>query len=123
MKEKIFVNLTFVNLTPHDINIYDSNNNLVATIPRSGKVARVTMEQKTVGYIDVNGHKIPVKKTIYGEIENLPDPQPNTIYIVSLLVLQALGGTRDDVLAPDTGAGAVRDDQGRIIGTRNFIKL
>jgi hypothetical protein len=46
-----------------------------------------------------------------------------------LLVLQALqakGVKREDVVAPNTGPGkfgAVRDNQGRILGVRSFIML
>jgi hypothetical protein len=113
-----------VNLTPHEVTVFiDSSNTL--KIPPSGQVARVQSTEELVGY--VNG--ISVYKTIYGEVQGLPEPQEDTIYIVSQVVLQALkekGIKRDDVLAPNTGPsqnGAVRDQQGRIIGVRSFIVL
>jgi hypothetical protein len=117
-------NVNLVNLTPHEIVVYlDSGN--VLKIPPSGLVVRVTARETQVGI--VNG--IPVFKTEYGEIQGLPEPKENTIYIVSLLVLQALrarGVERSDVVAPNTGPGphgAVRDSEGRIIGVRSFIVL
>jgi hypothetical protein len=114
-----------VNLTPHEVVVFDANNNVIAKIPPSGTVARVVTREKIVG--SING--IPVVATEYGDIDSLPDPQPNTVYIVSLLVLQALqarGERRSDVVAPNTAPtplGAVRDSQGRIIGVRSFVTL
>jgi hypothetical protein len=73
---------------------------------------------------NING--VPLVTTEYGEVEGLPAPQPGTIYIVSLVVLQALAGKRNDVVAPNTAPtplGAVRDSQGRIIGVRSFVVL
>jgi hypothetical protein len=114
-------NLKLVNLTPHEIVVYQGDN-VVLRIPPSGRVARVVAKEEIVGV--VNG--VPLVRTVYGEIQGLPDPQPGTIYIVSLLVLQALQGRRNDVVAPNTGPtplGAVRDAQGRIIGVRSFVTL
>jgi len=109
-----------INMTPHEIIIYDqSGQNILFKIPPSNSVARVSVTQQKIA--EING--VPVFKTTYGKVENLPDPQPNTIYIVSALVLQALAGSRSDIVAPDTGSGAVRDSSGRIIGTKNFIVL
>jgi len=106
-------------LTPHEITIFDEKGQVKLKIPPSGRVARVKSRQVKVG--EVNG--IPVYKTEFTDIENLPDPQPNTIYIVSLLVLQACPHRRD-LVAPDTSPqGAVRDPEGRIIGTRGFQVL
>ena len=118
-------NVVLVNLTPHEITILDENNNVVLRLPPSGTIARVTTRETQVATI--NG--IPVYKTEYGEVEGLPDPQPGTIYIVSLLVLQALkarGIDRNDVVAPNTSPspmGAVRNEKGQIIGVRSFVIL
>ncbi|MEM5868250.1 MAG: hypothetical protein QXG39_10080 [Candidatus Aenigmatarchaeota archaeon] len=109
-----------VNLTPHEIVVYDSSGqNILFKIPPSGTVARVSTFQQKVG--ELNG--IPIYKTTYGKVENLPNPQPGVVYIVSILVLQALAGSRSDIVAPDTGSGAVRDASGKIIGTKSFIVL
>jgi hypothetical protein len=117
--------VNLVNLTPHEVVVYDASGNLVLKVPPSGRVARVTTKEEPVG--DING--IPIFKTTYGDVENLPDPEPGTVYIVSLLVLQALqahGIQRSDVVAPNTAPtphGAVRDAQGRIVGVRSFVVL
>jgi len=108
-----------VNLTPHEVTIYDENGNVKLRIPPSGQVARVKSRQVKIG--EING--IPVFKTEFYDIEGLPDPQPDTVYIVSLLVLQACRD-RKDLVAPDTSPqGAVRDSEGKIIGTRGFQVL
>ena len=49
-----------------------------------------------------------------GEVSDLPDPQPDTIFVVSALVAQAVPDRQDVFIVDD----AVRDDQGRIIGAR-----
>lgn len=108
------------NLTPHEIMVYTQNKEQVLfKVPAEGIVPRVSVEQKTVG--EING--VPVRKNTYGAVENLPETQPDTIYIVSAMVLSALAGTRSDVVSPDTGAGAVRDENNRIIGTTGFVTL
>lgn len=99
--------LQLVNCTPHAINIIDG-----PTIPPSGIVARVKATTVKVG--DING--IPVTATMFGEVENLPEPEFGTIYIVSSLVAQARPD-RDDLFIPNE---SVRDDQGRIIGCRSL---
>jgi hypothetical protein len=42
-------------------------------------------------------------------------------YVVSAVVLTALNGARDDVVAPDT-AHAIRDDNGRIVAVPGFVR-
>lgn len=113
--------MKIVNLTPHDVHVYDENaQNIIRTYPASGTVARVKSSTEIVGEVD----GVPVARTAFGEIEGLLEPQQDTKYIVSLLVLQAAAGKRDDLLAPDTGPqSAVRDESGQIIGVRRFQVL
>ena len=63
-------------------------------------------------------------KTVFGEIQNLPEPQPETLYIVSALVGAALKGAREDVLLPGTGPqdSAVRDTEGRIVAVTRLVR-
>lgn len=112
--------MNIINLTAHTINVVNGESNIA--YPSEG-LARVKTEEKEVGKI--NG--IPIVKTAYTTVEGLPDQQENTVYLVSTLVLQALkanGIDRADCLAPNTGvSGAIRDDQGRIVGVRGFQTL
>ncbi|MEK3756714.1 hypothetical protein MHB73_20970 [Bacillus sp. FSL K6-6483] len=106
-----------VNLTPHDIKVFDADNNVIATYPKSGEVARV--ETKSVQVGTVNG--IPVMSQEYGKVEGLPEKSANTVYLVSLVVRMAV--SRDDLLSPDTSPnGVVRDEKGNILGTRYLVK-
>ncbi len=107
-----------VNLTPHPIRIVNENGEV--QIPPSGQVARVASSQVVIGYVD----HIPIRQTTFGQVENLPDPQPGTIYVVSSLVAQAVSGVRDDVVAPDTSpSGEVRAADGRIIAVTGFQRF
>jgi hypothetical protein len=118
-------NVKFTNLTPHEIVILDDQNNVIAKIPPSGLVARVETKEELVA--EING--IPVYKVSYGNIQGLPEPEPNTVFIVSTLILAALkekGIERKDVVAPNTNPskhGAVRDPSGKIVGVKSFIVL
>jgi len=106
-------NINIINLTPHEVNIITDNGNI--SIPASGTIARCKTEREVTGTI--NG--IPVTRTKFGEVENLPEPKENTIFIVSSLVAQAVPH-RNDVFIPDD---SVRDEQGRIIGCRSLGRI
>jgi hypothetical protein len=110
-----------INLTPHEVVVYDqAGQNVILKIPPSGKVARVAVKAEIVA--EVNG--ISIRKTTYGDIVDLPDPQPDTVYITSVVVLialQAKGIQRYDVVSPDTNPDSVvRDAQGKILGVKYF---
>ena len=110
-----------VNLTPHPINVYLYGTDPLV-IPPSGQVARVAQDYTVLGDLDLGDGRIPLVAPLYGAIQGLPDPQDDTFYIVSALVAQAAWAQgRKDVLAPDTGAGAVRDSDGRVIGVRRLL--
>ena len=104
-----------VNLTPHAVTFYAQDGKTVLnTIPSSG-MARAAQSRSTIG--DING--IPVCKTSYGEVEGLPAPQPNTIYIVSVLTAQAAKDRKDLYIVDDT----VRDSSGQILGCKALAQI
>lgn len=112
--------MKIVNLTPHALNMMPGGpDGPVITIPPSGTVARCATQRTQVGTVTIDGVDIPVNRTVFGEVTGLPDPQPDTIYVVSALVAQAVQG-RDDVVIVDD---AVRDAEGRIIGARAFARV
>ncbi|WP_077616859.1 hypothetical protein [Caenibacillus caldisaponilyticus] len=112
--------MKIVNLTPHSINLMPNGaDGTEIIIPPSGTVARCATNRVQVGTVDIDGVTISINRTQFGEVEGLPDPQPDTVYIVSSLVAQAVKGQRVDVLIVDD---AVRDDQGRIIGARALAR-
>lgn len=101
-----------LNLTPHEINIG------TASIKPFGVVARVYVESISDGeFTTASGVTIPISHSYYGDVENLPNPMPNTIYIVSALVASRVP-TRSDVFYP---CCMVRDTQGRVIGCYNYL--
>jgi hypothetical protein len=105
--------MNIINLTPHKINLMPEGGPTV-TIPPSGLVARCATSRVQVDTVTVDGISIPVNQTRFGKVSDLPEPQPDTIYVVSALVAQAVPERQDVVIVDD----AVRDDQGRIIGAR-----
>jgi len=112
--------MTLINLTPHDINIVIVEGGDKITVPPSGIIARVSSNQKEVFKIN----NIPVYQTVFGEVENLPEPQNDTIYIVSTMVLSALekaGIDRTDVVAPNT-INAIREN-GQVVAITSFQVL
>lgn len=114
--------MKLVNLTPHDLRIrfepetnvvhLDTDILIVPTNPPC-RIAQTSIEVEAI-----NG--IPVKKSVFGAIENLPAPQEDTVYIVSLPVAQ--NAHRVDVVSPDTSptGGAVRVSNGQIFAVRGF---
>jgi hypothetical protein len=120
---------TIINCTPHAITLVSDHNVafdpksrsyklnegeevvIKATIPPSGEVARCSMTEQIVG--EVNG--TPLVKNTYGQIEGLPEPQPDTFYVVSALV--ATAAKRPDLLIPSR---MVRDNEGKILGCTAF---
>ena len=106
--------MEIVNLTPHDVVLVVGEKKIV--FPPSGIVARCKTIKQTVGIIEVNGNNVMVNKSIFGEVENLPQQKPDTMYIVSSLVAQA-AKDRDDLIIPDD---TVRDDKGVIVGCKAF---
>lgn len=123
----------FVNLTPHEIavevEVMDHDpvqlQNLTVIngrhfgpfallrIPPEPVSARVSSVEEVVGLSNAGGLIVTVSRHTFGKIENLPDPKPDTIFIVSGMVRDALEG-RQDVLAPDKGKTAVRNQQGQV---------
>ncbi|MCK9576450.1 MAG: hypothetical protein M0R51_11055 [Clostridia bacterium] len=104
-----------INLTPHDIILCDENGTVIQSIPSTGKIARAQEIRTQID--EING--IPVYKIEYGNTIDLPEPQDNTIYIVSSLTAQA-AKDRTDLYIP---ADSVRDAHGKIIGCRGLAKI
>ena len=95
-----------INLTPHSVTIY--GNGPTVTVPPSGKVARCQAQRTWVDEID----GVPLYTIKYDEITGLPDPQPFTLLIVSMIVRLAVP-LRADVVSPGE---PVRNQDGQVIG-------
>src|SRR5690606_30167316 len=102
------------NLTPHTLTII-TGSGAVAISP-SGMVARVAVTRDSAGTVTIDRVAVPISRTTYGAVEGLPDPEPDTLYVVSAIVAAA-ARDRNDLVVPD---GLIRDDQGRVIGARGL---
>ena len=112
--------MNIVNLTPHALNLMPQGpDGPVVTIPPSGQVARCVVSRVQVDTVTADGIIVPVNQTRFGEVFDLPDPQPDTIYVVSALAAQAVPDRQDVFIVDDT----VRDDQGRIIGAKALARV
>lgn len=105
-----------INLTPHTVKTTDGKE-----YPPSGKIARVESRSVLVGIDDDDDS---IYRVQYGSVTNLPRPEKGTSYIVSGMVLSALDGSRDDVVAPNTSHPDVkRNSSGQIESVPGFVKL
>jgi hypothetical protein len=105
-----------INLTNHEFKEFISG----MTVPVCGLgVARVECKKEII-------HRNPlgfnISKTVYGKIVGLDvdNIDPNKLYIVSAVVLNALqdkGLHFDNVVAP---AETIRDDDGNVVGAKGF---
>lgn len=103
--------INLINLTPHPVNFVTADGDQVDVAPE-GIIARLEQHDVLSRWVG----RIPVYKTEYGQVQNLPDPQPDTIYIVSGMVLSQVP-ERDDVLSP---GALIRNDAGQVVGAGGF---
>ena len=103
---------TFVNCTPHAINLNDGRR-----FEPSGIIARVS---QSISEFDKDG----IATQVFGDVTGLPAPAADTVYIVSAMVLgRAQAEGRTDIVAPATGhKDCVRDESGRIQSVPGFLR-
>lgn len=108
-----------INLTPHDITVRLETGE-EKNFPATGKAARV----KTLSEPAKKVMGVPTVTQSYDVIEGLPEPKKGVLYLVSMVVRQAAQAEgRTDVISPDTSPeGAIRDDKGRIVAVRRFVR-
>lgn len=100
-----------VNLTPHSIAVVLENGDQ-KVFEKTGVVARITCSQIKVGMID----GIDLMTPAFGQTEGLPEEEAGKIFIVSAMVRNA-NPDRKDLVSP---GDQVRDENGNVIGCRNF---
>lgn len=103
--------MKFINCTPHALTVEG-----LGTLAASGVIPRCATVRSELP--SVAGVRLIRQAT--GQVTGLPEAAPDTIYIVSGMVLAALNGQRPDVVAPDTGADAIREN-GQIVAVRGFV--
>ena len=102
---------TIKNMTPHTINIVTEDGREICSIPSDG-IARVSSRTDVVDKIG----DVPITKTVFGEVEGLPEETDGVLFIVSRMV-QSAASERHDLLVPGL---QVRDADGRIVGCRSL---
>lgn len=96
----------FVNLIGHDITISGH-----ATLPKCNNPCRVETQQMIIGKLA----GVPIAKTEFMKIVNLPEPEDGTYYIVSRIVMDYVPFKREDIFCVDTGSTAIRDENGQVV--------
>jgi len=110
-------NINIINLTPHDVNLHLASGEVVTYPPlNKDNPARAAMDVKKIANLRVHLQAVPVTRNKYGELENVPEPQANTLFIVSALAAQA-APWREDLIIP---SDPVRGEGNKIIGCRGF---
>lgn len=110
----------YVNLTNAALDIYNAAGNMkVLHLEPSGEVAYAISGYYTTED-DIGG--VPVYDLRYSRVVNLPEPQKDTIYVVSTKVLTALAlsDPRDDVVAVGR---RIRDRNGKVKGAIGFARI
>lgn len=110
----------FINCTPHRINVLTKDGIVTHFMP-SDIIPRLSEVEKTSD-LDIG---IEVVNKEYGEIEGLPKEEDGTYLIVSTMVLEAnkkIKTPREDLLAPNTGKTAIRNEAGHIDYVVSLVK-
>ena len=107
--------MTFINMTPHAINLLTTEGENIATIEPSGSMIRLEEEWSPIGTFDIEGHSVDLMYCEYSS-GSIPEPVEGTIYIVSAMVANNYPDRRDFVMVAKT----VRDENGRICGCTAF---
>lgn len=103
-----------LNLTPHIVNLRMSDGT-ISLIERKGRIPRV---EEVIEFQDLIEGSY-VYGMSYGGVIDAPPIVPNTIYIVSRMVAEALP-SRDDLLFPIM---LERDDKGTVISARGLGRI
>ena len=101
--------VAYINATPHAICLNDGR-----TFAPSGEIARVSAT-----FSNFTGDTC---EQTFGEVSGLPPSKDGVRIIVSAMILTALAGSRQDVVAPATGhPDVVRNSAGHIISVPGFV--
>lgn len=135
-------NVEIQNLTPHEIKLLrqDESGGIVGftgfgknqaearysevkVFPSEGAV-RAAQKDVPAGEIQLEGGiLVELISTEFGEVSGLPEPQPDTFYVVSVVAANAAkaqGRSSEDLLLV---ADTVRNAGGQIIGCQKFARV
>ena len=113
------------NYTPHTINII--NGSVKVELPSVGVIRAKSVQTQvgTIYHTESAGveYAVPEYKLTFGEPEGMPeDINPDGVYVVSAIAAQALKdyGWAGTYMVT---CGAIRDEQGRIIGCQGLARI
>jgi hypothetical protein len=108
--------MPIVNLTNLTVRLYDDDGEVYATFEPSGDTVSLksTGETTTVDEAEVDA-------TYVTEVMGLPEPEGGTFYIVPQPVAQVLN--RPDLVVPDTGPSAMRNDDGTTYAVKRLYSI
>lgn len=112
--------MEYVNLTPHAVNVIAEDGTQILAVPPSGTVARIAETAIPVHKAADGTQRVHVT---LGSVEGLPDRQVGVTLIGSMPLLMAMAAAglhRRDLVYP---YGQVRDQAGRIIGCRSLARI
>ena len=114
--------MRIVNCTPHEINVIIDDGNKINY--ESDKNHQIRVACKSVEVAKYNN--IPIRCNWYGDVENMPKEEElkDTLFIVSRIAYEAIKlkypeEIVEHFMVPD---GAVRDQEGKIIGCTGFAQ-
>ena len=99
-----------INMTPHTVNLTIDGKSIA--IDPCGIIPRCSTSEQQLKTISFGGLDIPIVKSVFGNVQDLPGRKDDTVLIVSRPVVEACPD-RDDLVFPN---GLIRDDGGRVIG-------
>jgi len=109
-------NEVFINLTPDPVRIKFPKG-AVAVVRPFGTVARAKMSVKPANPISLT---VPTVTQETESIEGLIGSGWQTKIVSAEMMKYCVG--RDDVVTPDTGSSAIRDEDGNLIAVTRFIR-
>jgi hypothetical protein len=118
-----------VNLTGHHITIVDWDERIVAQLPPlyGHKTAKPALQFERPERLEPGEvwEDIQVRDVAVSHIKNLPENlDPDKTYIVGAqtAVVASYLFEHDNVIMPDLGSTAIRDENGKVIGVRRFLR-
>lgn len=118
---EVVPNPEFVNMTKDTIYLVDQDEQVALTLPPSGTVPVFEFEHATELFLQKNGVRIPIVRSVLTRVLNLPDPVPGRFLVVSPRDKSYIGESRPDVIAADTGPSRARKmEDGRTLMKPGF---
>jgi hypothetical protein len=108
--------MPIVNLTKLTIRLANDDDEVYQTFEPDD--ASMTVQTRGV---DTREDGVPIVQTTVTDIDGLPDPEPGTYYIVPQPVAYTLN--RSDLLTPDTGPSAIRNEDGTVYAVRRLYSI